>query len=295
MIGNSTGGGTTISSAPTPTSLGTFTELHMSSFVAQETIVLIQCKSSMQSVKGIGGTYGPFNSNSDVRVPLWVALLLRASESCTIYPPAFLGVPFLSELLKKELESDSEFQQLEFYFFEVAFQLLKYAEFDIPRATEVLRLVNEIQQTRKRKMMLVMQRLPLFNRTQMTVNAALKVTLCSSELHMLRASLAAGFDDASTYEALGQPTAAALMAMRAVQQHTPARPSDLVTTIARTEDSESTRSGQRPHLTPGGDDGVASSAMDIQPVELQYGEANIIPPESVSVPGARKRRTLRQQ
>ncbi|KAH9598103.1 GINS subunit [Trypanosoma melophagium] len=132
-----------------------FTVYHFASFAAMEVTVTMIPRFTMPRVStAFGGRYGPFTPNHPVEVPLWLALHIRQTDTCTISPPPFLAVSFLRDVLEREKANDATFEALPFYFFEVVKQLCEgsAAAEDIPHVAEVVRLVAEVKATRRRKL-----------------------------------------------------------------------------------------------------------------------------------------------
>ncbi|GAX72832.1 hypothetical protein CEUSTIGMA_g287.t1 [Chlamydomonas eustigma] len=68
----------------------------------------------------IGDCYGPFQANSQIEVPIWLALTLRKRNKCTIIPPDWLSKDRLTNMLAEEKESVHFFQPLPFYYVEIS-------------------------------------------------------------------------------------------------------------------------------------------------------------------------------
>lgn len=117
-------------------------------FISQETMIDIMPKFELGRIQFLNSKYGPFSPNYPVSVPLWLALFLRETNTCSIRPPREMTVDFLMQALQFEAENDLQFLPLPFHFFSLVRQILRYAASDIPDAAVVHRLVDELEQRR---------------------------------------------------------------------------------------------------------------------------------------------------
>lgn len=204
-----------------------FNDFHFSGFVAMETPITIVPRFTLQRVDCLGGAYGPFEPNYPVDVPLWLAMHLRQTDTCTVDPPSYLTVPFLRGVLEREEASDDGFEALPFYFFEVAKQLCEspgadgskgsssgggaaravtgggggggHAAGDILNVAEVARLVQELRSVRQRKLR---QSMGVFEPegSAMAIPGIRLTHIICSELHFLRSSFAVVLGQAAAME-----------------------------------------------------------------------------------------------
>lgn len=65
-------------------------------------------------------TYGPFQPNFPVEVPIWLAVVLRQQNKCIIQPPAWIRLENLQRTLNEEKEGPG-LVQLPDYYIEVCF------------------------------------------------------------------------------------------------------------------------------------------------------------------------------
>ncbi|RHW67837.1 GINS complex protein [Trypanosoma brucei equiperdum] len=134
---------------------GSFTMYHFASFAAMEVTVTIVPRFTMPRIStAFGGRYGPFTPNFPTDVPLWLALHIRQTDTCTIQPPPYVALPHLRQVLEREKENETTFEALPFYFFEVVKKLCEVsaAAEDVPHVAEVVRLVDEVRAVRRRKL-----------------------------------------------------------------------------------------------------------------------------------------------
>ena len=183
-----------------------FSPHHWSGFASQQALVLILPRFTMRAVKGIGGIYGPFYPNTPSQVPLWLALHLRETDTCTIVPPYFMSAPYLSDILLRETEDNDNYQPLPYYYYEISTQLLRVAKKDIPDVTEVIRLLSEVHVTRKQKLT---KAISGFSRQNLSVPGLTLTNLASFEIELLKNTVAPVFDHAEKLEVRSQPMNAA--------------------------------------------------------------------------------------
>ena len=65
------------------------------------------------------GTYGKFEPNRPVDVPIWLAIELRKRNQCDIRLPPWMTLKELKEVVAKERTDMSSFQPLPFHYVEV--------------------------------------------------------------------------------------------------------------------------------------------------------------------------------
>jgi GINS complex protein len=65
------------------------------------------------------GSYGKFEPNQLVDVPIWLAIELRKRNQCSIKLPPWMGLNELREVISKEQTDMSSFQPLPFHYVEV--------------------------------------------------------------------------------------------------------------------------------------------------------------------------------
>ena len=76
---------------PTSTRYGIL-PTEMEYVASSETIVDILPLISLDRVRLLSGTYGPFQPPTRAQVPLWLAILLRKKRKCVIVPPEWLSI-----------------------------------------------------------------------------------------------------------------------------------------------------------------------------------------------------------
>lgn len=76
---------------PTPTRFGIL-PTEMEYVASTETLVDIIPLVSLDRVRLLTGTYGPFRPPAQAQVPLWLAISLRKKRKCVVVPPAWLSV-----------------------------------------------------------------------------------------------------------------------------------------------------------------------------------------------------------
>jgi GINS complex subunit 2 len=100
----------------------------------------------------MGGAYGPFQANSRIDVPIWLALLLNKRNKCTILPPQWLDKTKLSAMLLEEKSATQFFQPLPLYYVEISKVLFQSAvEAFGEDYMEVTGLVESIRKVRYNK------------------------------------------------------------------------------------------------------------------------------------------------
>ncbi|ETO22739.1 hypothetical protein RFI_14451 [Reticulomyxa filosa] len=120
-------------------------------FLAESELISIVPSFSLSKFELIHGTYGPFAAGTEIEVPLWLAVALKKAKKCRIKAPRWLKTEQLKQCIEKE-KHQGPFQQLPFYYREIAKVLLCECEDDIADATSIRVLIKDIEEIRKNKM-----------------------------------------------------------------------------------------------------------------------------------------------
>ena len=116
-------------------------------FLAEEQLINITPEFDHAEFYFISGKYGPFTSNFDVDVPLWLAITLRKQGKCRIAIPEWMSVESLEACVHKERASKN-LTELPFHYIEIAQLLLNNAREDIQSPDRVAVLVQDIENIR---------------------------------------------------------------------------------------------------------------------------------------------------
>jgi GINS complex subunit 2 len=122
----------------------------LNQFIAEKEPMTILPNFRMQKLELIACEVGPFLPQSPCTVPLWLALFLRKQSRCRIIIPDWLSENALSELVKKEKESES-YQKVHDRYLEIASLLLQYAADDFHDANKIRSLVEDVEHLRREK------------------------------------------------------------------------------------------------------------------------------------------------
>jgi len=83
-------------------------------FVASiETNISILPLISLDRVRLLSGTYGPFQPPAHAEVPLWLAISLRKKRKCVVIPPEWLSVGTSYFFFFSNIDALSEYLRLE--------------------------------------------------------------------------------------------------------------------------------------------------------------------------------------
>ncbi|GET93514.1 hypothetical protein, conserved [Leishmania tarentolae] len=311
-----------------------FNNYHVSSFMAMEVPAIIVPRFVMERVDCLGGSYGPFAPNYPISVPLWLALYLRQTNTCSIQPPDYLRVEYLRDIIERERTNDQGFESLPFYFYEIAKKLTERGSGNsgggggggsddgdtIPHVVEVIRLVNEIHAMRQQKLKNLMTVFEAEG-SPMFIPGVLLTNIVCHELHFLRNSFGIVLQQAASMERQRQQ----LMRLPPVSAATPSRLSSTVgrmtltsgistarttTTLSSTGTPDGTTVAMDPAFQMDSDsfihDGVTNSQVSALTTATSLTTAMAMGSDSGAQPNAtsnmaplappavKKRRTLRQ-
>ncbi|KAI9318361.1 DNA replication complex GINS protein psf2 [Dichotomocladium elegans] len=143
-------------------------------FMAGNSTIDIIPTFKLNKLKFVQGVFGPFRPLLKTKVPLWLALLMKKNNMCTIVIPEWLSVDKLKDNLEQEQNND-EFSALPYNYMEVSHMLLETASNDIPNAEQVRRLLKDLRETRQAKTRIGLQALddtylPANNMSVMEIN-----------------------------------------------------------------------------------------------------------------------------
>ncbi|KAG8932205.1 DNA replication protein psf2 [Tulasnella sp. 417] len=133
-----------------PVSLHASTTPQELEFIAGYDMIEIMPSVQTDRIRVLSGTYGPLDALKTTKVPLWMALHLKARKKCRIIPPAWLTVDYLQDRLSEET-SDKAFSLLPFRYAEIAKLLLDSAAEDIESADKIRLILKDIHEARQAK------------------------------------------------------------------------------------------------------------------------------------------------
>lgn len=116
-------------------------------FLAEEEMINITPEFDHAEFYFIRGKYGPFTSNFDVDVPLWLAITLRKQGKCRIAIPEWMSIENLEKKIADE-RKESSLQSLPFHYIEIAHLLLNNAREDIQSPDRVAVLIQDLENIR---------------------------------------------------------------------------------------------------------------------------------------------------
>jgi len=93
-------------------------------FLAEEYMISVVPFIAHPAFHFISGTFGPLQVDVEVKLPLWLAISLCQKKKCRIIIPDWLSVEFLQQKVIEERTSSS-FQEMEFYYIEIALLLFE--------------------------------------------------------------------------------------------------------------------------------------------------------------------------
>lgn len=120
-------------------------------FLAEEELVEVQPRATLNMLHLISNDYGPIRPNETVKLPMWLALHLRKAHYCRIVTPSWMHVAHLEALVDMESVADSDFAPLPLHYVEVADALLEVASEDVLHAERVRVLVQTLRELRHGK------------------------------------------------------------------------------------------------------------------------------------------------
>lgn len=89
------------------------------------------------------GTFGPFEANIPVTVPLWLAVFLKKRHKCRIIPPEWMDLGALRLQLEEE-RSIATLTAVDFHYLEISSLLLAVAKDDIRQRQLVMNTIEDL-------------------------------------------------------------------------------------------------------------------------------------------------------
>lgn len=125
------------------------------SFLAENTLITILPRYSMKKIELIGRTIPSLTAMRRETVPLWIALILKSQDKCSIVPPEWLSLAFLREKYDQEIRYPSKFSDLPYNWLEILKILLAKATDDLLdpsyQVRSILQDLREIRLVKSRK------------------------------------------------------------------------------------------------------------------------------------------------
>eukprot|EP01084_Bolivina_argentea_P104885 187782_1 len=118
-------------------------------FLAENELIEIVPNFSCPKRHFIQGSFGPFQPNRIIRIPLWLAVTLKKSKKCRIKLPDWMQENELKNILQQEKENETFYNGLPFYFREISKIL-----FDIDTENnhkDIRVLIQDIEDVRESK------------------------------------------------------------------------------------------------------------------------------------------------
>ncbi|KAJ1448888.1 hypothetical protein M885DRAFT_623005 [Pelagophyceae sp. CCMP2097] len=175
-------------------------------FMAEEELVTIVPKFRHDRLHFISGNFGPFEPQTQVQVPLWLALLLRKRQHCTIVIPAWLSLARLQATLEEETASQDSFSgALPFHYAELAALLFDGAVADVADAEEARSTLEDVQSARFAKIRAGMRSVATQARNDETTNSIKMNSIGAIEIAQIQPLLLDALDKFYALRAHAEP------------------------------------------------------------------------------------------
>ncbi|KAI8968947.1 DNA replication complex GINS protein PSF2 [Mycotypha africana] len=130
-------------------------------FIAGNEMIKIIPKEKMNKLQFIQGIFGPFQPPIEAEVPVWLAILMKKNNKCSIVCPEWLDVGKVKDQCHRSMkylkqrhaeeEKEDEFSKVPFHYLELSQMLLETAPDDIPDAEQVRQALKDLRETRQVK------------------------------------------------------------------------------------------------------------------------------------------------
>ncbi|ODV80936.1 DNA replication complex GINS protein PSF2 [Suhomyces tanzawaensis NRRL Y-17324] len=124
-------------------------------FMAENELITILPRYSMNKIELIGTKVPALRAMRREEIPLWIAVVLKSQDKCSIVPPSWLNLTYLKEKYDEEIRKPLRFSDLPPNWLEVSKILLAKASDDLADPTHQLRSIlqdlREIRLVKSRK------------------------------------------------------------------------------------------------------------------------------------------------
>ncbi|KGQ91766.1 DNA replication complex GINS protein PSF2 [Candida albicans L26] len=118
-------------------------------FLAENELITILPRYSIKKIDLIGTSIPNLRAMRRELVPLWVALILKSQDKCSIVPPKWLTVAYLKERYEDEIRKPLQFSDLPWNWLELSKILLEKAPDDLSDPVDQLRsVIQDLRETR---------------------------------------------------------------------------------------------------------------------------------------------------
>ncbi|KAK6454041.1 DNA replication complex GINS protein PSF2 [Scheffersomyces xylosifermentans] len=110
-------------------------------FVAENELITILPRYSMNKIELIGHKIPALRAMRREKVPIWVAVILKSQDKCSIVPPKWLNLAYLKDKYEEEIRKPQVFSELPWNWLEISKVLLAKAADDLSDPSHQLRSV----------------------------------------------------------------------------------------------------------------------------------------------------------
>ncbi|CAM9910610.1 unnamed protein product [Chrysoparadoxa australica] len=122
-------------------------------FCAEDEFIVIEPKMPLNKLHLMVGDIGPAMAQLSTTVPLWLALCLKKRGRAKLSCPGWLSAEGLEATLQAERASADQLSPLPYHYLEMASLILNNAAEDVPNADTVRRLLEDIENIRREKLL----------------------------------------------------------------------------------------------------------------------------------------------
>jgi GINS complex subunit 2 len=113
-------------------------------FIASEALVHISPHFTAPKTAFMAQPYGPFQAGRPTKVPLWLALFLNSSQSCTLIPPKWLTLASVRALLERDRREQGTLAPVRPHYMELSHAFFTRAPTSIRDVDHVRTAVDEL-------------------------------------------------------------------------------------------------------------------------------------------------------
>mmetsp|Transcript_8205 Transcript_8205/g.15199 ORF Transcript_8205/g.15199 Transcript_8205/m.15199 type:complete len:265 (+) Transcript_8205:410-1204(+) len=157
--------------------------------LAENILVSIVPNFEEEQLNLVSGTYGPFYAQTQVEVPLWLAVALKRQQKCQIRCPDWMTAGNLLSKKKAEKEhSTGALEPMPYHYIEIASLILRHAPDDVDEVHKVRSLLEDIENLRQYKIRKGLKATVLQEQEDLVQNVKLS-NASAMEIHGIRSFL----------------------------------------------------------------------------------------------------------
>ncbi|ODV57859.1 DNA replication protein PSF2 [Ascoidea rubescens DSM 1968] len=137
-------------------------------FLAENELVDVLPKTSMDSLPLIGTNLPKLRINQKVSIPIWLAIILKKQNKINLIPPNWLSINYLKQKYEEELKNKDKFSEMPWFWLEFSKMFLIHFKDDLIDPSYSIRSI--IQDLREIRLIKIRSGFKELNESNLTFN-----------------------------------------------------------------------------------------------------------------------------